>query len=93
MSFPGLLGLTSDNPSVDGNREAMAKLRQFEKPFLTIFGAKDPMSRGSNGLRKAIPGAAGQDHQVYPGAGHFIQEDAPEALVRDILAFMAAPAN
>ena len=51
------------------------------------------MSRGSNGLRKAIPGAAGQDHQVYPGAGHFIQEDAPEALVRDILAFMAAPAN
>ena len=88
MSFPALLGLTPDNPSVEGNREAMAKLKQFEKPFLTIFGAKDPMSRGSNGLRKAIPGAAGLNHQTYPDAGHFIQEDAPEALVRDILAFI-----
>ena len=52
MSFPGLLGLTPDNPSARENREAMAKLKQFEKPFLTIFGAKDPMSRGSNGLAR-----------------------------------------
>jgi haloalkane dehalogenase len=31
-------------------------------------------------LKRAVPGAAGIDHPVITGAGHFLQEDAGEQL-------------
>ena len=31
-------------------------------------------------LKAAVPGAAGLDHPVIAGAGHFLQEDAGERL-------------
>jgi haloalkane dehalogenase len=31
-------------------------------------------------LKAAVPGAAGLDHPVIEGAGHFLQEDAGERL-------------
>ena len=89
LTFPGLIGVTPDNPSAQGNRAALEKLGSFEKPFLTLFGGKDPMSKGAKArLQKTIPGSRGQAHKVYPEAGHFIQEEVPNELVADILAFM-----
>jgi len=89
LTFPGLIGVTPDNPSAQGNRAALEKLGSFEKPFLTLFGGKDPMSKGAKArLQRAIPGSRGQAHKVYPEAGHFIQEEVPNELVADILAFM-----
>jgi haloalkane dehalogenase len=32
-----------------------------------------------------VPGARGQPHTIVQGGGHFLQEDAPEELVRIIL--------
>ena len=89
LTFPRLIGVTPDNPSAQGNRAALEKLGSFEKPFLTLFGGKDPMSKGAKArLQKTIPGSRGQAHKVYPEAGHFIQEEVPNELVADILAFM-----
>jgi haloalkane dehalogenase len=39
-------------------------------------------------LKRAIPGAAGRDHPVIPGAGHFLQEDAGERLGGIVAAFV-----
>jgi haloalkane dehalogenase len=39
-----------------------------------ITGAMAPI------LQRAVPGAAGIDHPVITGAGHFLQEDAGEQL-------------
>ena len=39
-------------------------------------------------FQKPMPGAAGQPHVVLPAAGHFLQEDVPEALVELILEFI-----
>jgi haloalkane dehalogenase len=39
-------------------------------------------------LREAIPGAAGLDHPVLEGAGHFLQEDAGERLGQLIAGFV-----
>jgi len=41
-------------------------------------------------LRENIPGAAGLDHPVLEGAGHFLQEDAGEQLGQVIADFIRA---
>jgi haloalkane dehalogenase len=41
-------------------------------------------------LRRTVPGAAGIDHPVIAGAGHFLQEDAGERLGAVIADFIRA---
>jgi pimeloyl-ACP methyl ester carboxylesterase len=41
-------------------------------------------------LQRAIPGAAGIEHPVLTGAGHFLQEDAGGRLAAEIVSFIAA---
>ena len=87
--FPLLIAVQPDNPGVPANCAAWEKLGRFDKPFLTLFGAKDPVARGAEKrLQEHVPGAAGQAHHVFPNASHFIQEDVPDELVERILAFV-----
>jgi haloalkane dehalogenase len=89
IEFPLLIAVQTDNPGAPLNRKAWEKLKTFDKPFLTIFGALDPVSRGwERRAQAAIPGAKDQDHFVIEHANHFIQEDAPEILVERILRFL-----
>ncbi len=39
-------------------------------------------------LKRAVPGAAGIEHPVIAGAGHFLQEDAGERLGKVIAGFI-----
>ncbi len=89
--FPLLIAFRADHPGVPQNRAAWEALARFEKPFLTLWGALDPVAPGGDRrLQRHIPGAAGQPHQVLPGASHFLQEDAPEELVERVLDFIGA---
>jgi haloalkane dehalogenase len=89
--FPVLIAVRPDNPNVPLNKAAWDKLKTFKKPFLTLFGAKDLVARGADKrMQRAIPGAAGQNHAVFPNAKHFIQEDEPELLVEHLTRFLAA---
>ena len=77
--FPMLIAVQPDNPGGPANREAWKKLGRFEKPFLTLFGAKDPVTRGEEKRRQEhVPGTSRQPHHVFPEASHFIQEDVPD---------------
>ena len=88
-SFPSLIPVLPDNPGVPLNKAAWEKLLSFEKPFLTLFGGQDPVTKGHEKiLIKNIPGATGQVHKVNETASHFIQEDAPEFLVEEISKFL-----
>ena len=88
-SFPMLIAVQPENPGVPANREAWERLGKFDKPFLTLFGAKDPVTRGGEkALIAHVPGAAGQPHHVFPDASHFIQEDVPDELVARTLKFI-----
>jgi len=85
-----LIAVRPDNPNVPLNKSAWDKLKTFNKPFLTLFGAKDLVARGADKrMQRAIPGAAGQNHAVFPNAKHFIQEDEPELLVEHLTRFLA----
>jgi len=89
--FPLLVPLSPDDPASAANRAAWEVLKQFQKPFLTAFSDKDPITRGADRvLQKLIPGAAGQAHVTIDNGGHFLQEDQGEKLALVLNEFIAA---
>jgi haloalkane dehalogenase len=90
--FPRLVPTRPDDPSSVPNRAAWEALKRWRKPFLTLFGAHDPITRGAERrLQKLIPGAQGQPHAVLDSAGHFIQEDCGDELARRLIEWRATP--
>lgn len=88
-AFPMLIAVQPDNPGVPLNRKVWEGLERYDKPFLTLFGQRDPVSRGlDREMQRRIPGARGQPHHRFETANHFIQEDVPEELVAHTLAFI-----
>jgi len=84
--FPMLVPATPDDPAAEPNRAAWEVLQRFDRPFLTLFGDSDPVTKGADAvLQKLIPGAAGQPHATIANAGHFIQEDAGPELADHLL--------
>jgi haloalkane dehalogenase len=89
--FPLLVPTSPDDPAAEPNRRAWTVLGRWQKPFLCVFGDSDPITGGGYPiLQSAIPGAAGQPHQMLSGAGHFIQEDKGEELGQIVAEFIAA---
>jgi haloalkane dehalogenase len=89
-AFPLLVPTEPDAPGAADNRRAWEALRRWEKPFLTLFGARDPITRGADKvLQREIPGARGQPH-ARVDAGHFLQEDAGPELAGRVAAFVGA---
>lgn len=88
-AMPALVPATPDDPAGPANRAAWQRLLGWEKPFLVAFSDGDPITGGMAPiLKRAIPGAAGRDHPVIVGAGHFLQEDAGEQLGGIVAAFV-----
>lgn len=88
--FPALVPTTPDDPAVPANREAWRRLGEWDKPFLTLFGAGDPiLGRADRPLQEHVPGAKGQPHARLRG-GHFVQEDAGEEIARRTVAWIRA---
>lgn len=81
--FPSLVPITPDDPAAEANRAAWEVLRRWDKPFITCFSDRDPVTAGGDKpFRAHVPGAHGQPHPTIVGAGHFLQEDAAPELVR-----------
>ncbi len=61
-------------------------LSKWEKPFLTAFSDRDPITRGGEKyFQKMIPGAQNREHVTVKNAGHFLQEDKGNELSQIIL--------
>ncbi len=87
--MPTLVPTQPDDPAAEANRAAWEVLTQWDKPFLTAFSDGDPITGDMAPiLQKLIPGAAGLEHPVVAGAGHFLQEDAGEELGRVVAGFV-----
>lgn len=85
--FPTLVPTSPNDPAVPANRAAWDALGRWQKPFLAIFGRRDPIAGGGDRpLIAHIPGAAGQPHARID-AGHFIQEDSGPELAERMLAW------
>jgi haloalkane dehalogenase len=87
--FPALVPITPDDPASEANRAAWAKFGEWEKPFLTCFSDKDPITRGGDRVwHKHVPGARGQPHTTIENAGHFLQEDKGPELAELLIRFI-----
>ena len=90
-AMPDLVPATPDNPASAANRAAWQQLAGWDKPFLVAFSDRDPITaQMAPVLKRTVPGAAGLEHPVLHGAGHFLQEDAGEDLGAIIAAFIRA---
>jgi haloalkane dehalogenase len=89
-AFPRLVPTSPDDPEAPNNRRAWEALERWEKPFLTLFGDSDPITRGTDrAFHRRVPGAGGQPHTTLTNAGHFIQEDRGPELARLVIDFIA----
>jgi haloalkane dehalogenase len=90
-AMPNLVPATPDDPASAANRAAWQQLATWDKPFLVAFSDRDPITGAmAPALKRAVPGAAGRDHPVLTGAGHFLQEDAGEELGAVIASFVTS---
>jgi haloalkane dehalogenase len=94
-AMPGLVPTSPDDPAAAANRAAWERLTAWDKPFLVAFSDRDPITGAMAPiLKKLIPGAAGIEHPVIEGAGHFLQEDAGQrlgAVIADFVRGYPAP--
>jgi haloalkane dehalogenase len=87
-TMPKLVPVKEWTTEADLNRETHDLLKAWEKPFLTVFGSADPITRGwDKKLVQDIPGSREQNHSLLR-AGHFIQEDTPIELAQIIITFI-----
>ena len=89
--FPSLVPIIPDNPAIPANRAAWEMLSGFNKPFLTAFSDSDPVTRGGEKrFISTVPGAAGQNHTIIKGGGHFLQDDVADELAAVVIEFIQA---
>jgi haloalkane dehalogenase len=87
--FPLLVPLSPDEPEAQVNRRAWRVLSTFERPWLTVFSDKDPITRnGEQVFQQHIKGALGQPHVIIKDAGHFLQEEKGPEIARIVVDFM-----
>lgn len=91
-AFPTLVPVTSNDPASDANREAWKIFAAWEKPFLTTFSNRDPITRGGEKpWQEIVPGAKNREHVSIKNAGHFLQEDRGPELATVIIEFVKDP--
>ncbi len=89
LAFPPLIPIREQMPGIDENRRVWEFLETFRRPFVTAFSDSDPTTAPwADVFRRRVPGAAGQPHPVIAGAGHFLQEDAGEALAQVLVGLL-----
>ncbi len=90
-AFPMLVPTRPDDPASAANRSAWEVFKRWEKPFLTCFSNRDPITRGGEKIWQAsVPGAAAIEHVKIRNAGHFLQEDKGPELAAMLIRFAAS---
>jgi haloalkane dehalogenase len=88
-AFPMLVPTTPDDPASEANRSAWDVFRRWEKPFLTTFSNRDPITRGGEKVwQETVPGARNCEHVQIRNAGHFLQEDKGPELAAALIRFI-----
>lgn len=88
-AFPKLVPSTPDDPAASANRAAWEVFRKWQKPFLTAFSNRDPVTRGADkAFLELVPGAKDQPHTTLRNAGHFLQEDKGPELAKVVIDFV-----
>lgn len=89
-AFPVLVPTTPDDPASQDNKAAWVVFRTWQKPFLTTFSNRDPVTRGwERPWQKLVPGAQNREHVTIKNAGHFLQEDEGPQLAEILIRYVS----
>jgi len=85
LAFPELVPVEPDHPTAAALEPVREGLARWDKPAHIIWGAEDAVLPTAIAERfiALIPGATGPE--IIPGAGHFLQEDAPAEVAAAIV--------
>jgi haloalkane dehalogenase len=85
LAFPELVPVEPGHPTAAALEPVREGLARWDKPAHVIWGAEDAVLPTAIAERfiDLIPGATGPE--VIPGAGHFLQEDAPAEVAAAIV--------
>ncbi len=87
--FPALVPTSPDDPERHNNEQAWEVFKRWDKPFITLFSTRDPITRGGYRVwQERVPGAKGQAHASIRGAGHFLQEDRGAEVAQALVTFI-----
>lgn len=90
IAFPKLVPITADHDGVEANRAAWGVLRQWTKPFLTLWCPGDfVLGELQPTFTETIPGAANQPHATFRPGGHFLQDDRGEDVAAALIDWLA----
>ena len=85
-AFPALVPVADGMDGISQNEAAWKGLETFDRPFLTLFGADDPVTGGlGETLAGRIPGARDMPHRIFSECSHFSQEDCPDELAQGMI--------
>jgi len=88
-AFPLLVPTSPDDPASEANRAAWRVFKKWQKPFLTTFSNRDPITRGGEKVwQEGVPGAKGLNHVRILNGGHFLQEDKGAELAEVLIRFV-----
>ena len=88
-AFPRLVPTTPEDPAAPANRAAWEVFGSWQKPFLTAFSNRDPITRGlDKAFVERVPGAKDQPHTNIKNAGHFLQEEKGPELASVVIDFV-----
>ncbi len=92
-AMPAIVPTSPTDPESKANKIAWQSLVRWEKPFLTLFSTRDPITRGGDEyLLQRIPGAKQHNHKRLD-AKHFIQEDRSIEIANIIIKFSEETVN
>ena len=87
--MPMMIPATPLNPAHAPNTVVWEKLREWDKPTLTLVGESiAEQAFNPKELHDQIPGTRGQPHAVYPNTGFFLIEENPEELAKKVIEFI-----
>jgi haloalkane dehalogenase len=88
LAFPELVPADPDHPNTEPMNRVRDALRSWTKPTLIVWGAADAALPPAlaYAFAELIPGAG--EPIVVEGAGHFLQEDRPDAVAKAIVGFL-----
>lgn len=87
--WPSLVPTGPDIEEAKVGTRAVEALGEWEKPAFVLYSDRDPITHGSRAsLRELIPSAGAQPDIWIEGAGHFLQEEAGEAVEEAIVKFV-----
>jgi len=90
-AFPLLVPASPDDPAREANIAAWNVFERWDKPFLTAFSNRDPITRGGDRIwQSRVPGCAGQARTTLKNGGHFLQEDLGPEFARVVVDFVRA---